>query len=77
MVVIIQAGGELPTNPELDKIAALCDTDMWHHITLGIGPKGDGDFVNAYHEEFAAKIHRAVLRIIDEMRDEVAKDLLR
>ena len=77
MIVIVSAGERIPSNPELDKVTAFFGAETWHQITLGSGPQGDSDFVRHNDETFAEKLHSAVLRIIDEMRDEVAKELLR
>lgn len=74
MIVLINAGKRIPSAPELDKMAEWCGTDNWGQTTLG---EGDANFVGIHYEKFSEKVHGAVLRIVDEMRDEVAKELLR
>lgn len=77
MILLIQANGEIPSQPEMDKVAQVFGVDMWHLITLGTGSKGDSDFVDIHQERFAERVHSAVLKIVDEMRDEVAQELMR
>jgi len=68
MILIIQANGRRLSNPALDKIAADADVEVWDYLTLGTGPQGQSDFVDAHHNEFASRVHGAVLRIIDDMQ---------
>lgn len=74
MIVLINAGKRIPSQPELDRMAEWCGTDNWGQTTLGAG---DANFARIHYEKFSEKVHSAVLKIIDEMRDEVAKELMR
>lgn len=77
MIMIISANGRVPSALELSRIVDIFDVNDWHHLALGTGPNGDSNFVDANHEAFAAKVHSAVLKIIEQMKDEAVARALR
>ena len=40
MIIVVNCGKRLPTHPELDAIAGLCDADSWEHIAVPELPEG-------------------------------------